>query len=392
MLRFSITFLLSLLPAMAFMTITIAHAQDANSNASTINRPIYSDTGSDLASPGKQSASSDNTLRLFAGVSHREVVPPAHEAIKPYLTEAQRAETQTQKTQKVTIHDFDIPPDLERRTPQAVPPPAKVSAPAQTHITNLSAQSARTAPVLPQQNIPALKAETTLNQAYMPAFGVARETTMRIAPPVTAPQSAQAAQSVPRYTIHWFMIPSWMAGVWLKDGDMTTSITDFRTGMTSNQNEWTENHLENKWGHQQDAKGNFWHADLLPEERDGMSAGKLVRFLVVERHLESSSAQQLVTRVHYLVSESNPWSHQPIDSFQQESLNHYSLTAKDHILNSSSNRVFTYQGQPIREGHLYSEFAKVGQFTPVATINGLDLKTSLDDYLQTHGMGQLRKQ
>lgn len=385
MLRFSITFLISLLLPAALMSITTALAQDSNSNASTINRPISSDTSSEPIGPGKQSASSDNTLRLFAGVSHREVVPPAHEAIKPYLTEARRAEIQSAKSQKVTIHDFDIPPDLERRTAKAVSPPAKVEATAATHTTNLSAQSARTSPLLPQQNVPALRAETTLNQAYMPAFGVARETTMRTAPPSQAPQPAQS------FTIHWFMIPSWMAGVWLKNGDMTTSVTDFRTGTSSNQNEWTENHLENKWGHQQDAEGNYWHADLLPEERDGMSAGKLVRFLVVERHLESSNAQQLITRVHYLISESNPWNHQPIDSFQQESLNHYSLKSKDHLLNSSSNRVFTYQGQPIREGHLYSEFEKIGQFAPVASLNGVDLKTSLNSYLQSHGMGQLAK-
>ncbi len=368
MLRFSIIFFASLL--LAISIVTVALAQDVNSDVSTSSRTISPDTSSASVNGARQSAES-NTLKLFAGVSHREVVPPVHEAMKPYLEKAQTA-----AGQKVTIHDFDIPADLEKPAAAIAPSARKEISSAQTHAADLSAQSAHAAP--------ALRAQATVNQTYMPAFGVAREMAIR-------PDTPAVAQPQQHYTIQWFMIPSWMAGVWLKNGDMTTSVTDFQTGMSSNQNEWTENHLENTWGHQQDAQGNYWHANLLPEERDGLSAGKLVRFLVVERSMEKSSAEQLVTRVHYLVSESNPWNHQPIDSFQQESLNHYSLSDQGHMLNSSSNRVFTYQGQPVREGHLYSEFAKIGQYAPVATLKGVDLKTSLNDYLQAHGMGNLRK-
>lgn len=172
---------------------------------------------------------------------------------------------------------------------------------------------------------------------------------------------------------------------------MTTGVTDLRTGVSSARNEWEENKLQAVWGHQQDAQGNYWHVNLLPSERDGASSGKLVRFITVLQQCVTSSSQQLITRTHYVVSESNPWNNQPIDTFQQESFNHYAPAAQNQLVNSSSNRVFTYAGEPGRDGSLVSQFAKIGPFTPVATLNGVDLRASLNEYLQSHALGHLKK-
>lgn len=173
-----------------------------------------------------------------------------------------------------------------------------------------------------------------------------------------------------------------MAGTWLKEGDMTTKVIDLRTGRESDLNEWTPNRLQASWGHQIDSAGNVWHANLLPSERDGVSEGRAVRFVTVAQSCLETNQQGVVTRTHYIVSESNVWNNQPIDNFQQESLNHYYLSGAT-LVNSSSNRVFSYRGQPMREGHLESKFQKTGQFAPVASLNGFDLRAALNDYLQS---------
>ncbi len=280
-------------------------------------------------------------FKLFAGVTHQQMLPWANEALQPHVDKQLKAGAATSVTK---------PP----------PPP--------------------TPPVAPRQ--PTLTAETAAKQSNIPTYGVAH---------LTAERTPDPPRPIQHYTVEWFMIPVWMAGAWVKDGDMTTSVTDLRTGMSRTQNAWTENRLEAIWGHQQDAQGNYWHVNLLPSERDGASSGKLVRFLTVAQQCLNSTPQQLMTRTHYIVSESNPWSHQTFDTFQQESLNHYAMGAQNQLMNTSSNRVFSYEGVPIREGTLMSQFAKIGQFTPVATLNGVDLRKSLNDYLQSHALGHLKK-
>ena len=275
------------------------------------------------------------TLRLFAGVEHQQMLPQVDAVLKPHLDRQMIAPVATSV---------------------AKPPPASRQ--------------------------PSLAEETAVKQANIPQYGVARMTAIRVPDP---------PRPVQHYTAEWFMVPSWMAGAWMKNGDMTTGVTDLRTGSSSTQNEWTENKLEAVWAHQQDAQGNYWHVILLPSERDGSSSGKRVRFVTVAQQCLDSTPQQLMTRCHYIVSESNPWSNQPIDTFQQESLNHYALVAQNQMVNTSSNRIFTYQGMPVRDGSLVSQFAKIGQFAPLASLNGIDLRASLNDYLQSHALGHLRK-
>ena len=195
---------------------------------------------------------------------------------------------------------------------------------------------------------------------------------------------------VHKASTEWFMIPAWLAGKWVKEGDLTVSTTDLRTGQQSFHNTWVDNHMEANWGHQADSAGNIWHVNFLPSERDGKSDGKLVRFLTVVQKCEKSSVQVLTTRTQYVVSESNFFTGQPVEMFQQESLNHYTpAPAPNQFINVSTNRVFTYDGTAVRDGHLQSQYTKLGGFNPVAIINGVDLKSSLNDYLESHGMANL---
>lgn len=197
----------------------------------------------------------------------------------------------------------------------------------------------------------------------------------------------QSAAIVPTQTIEWMQLPRWMAGKWTKRGDMTVSYTDLRTGVTTPMNEWTDNEMTVTWGQQYDAQGNIWQANFLPLVRESTSNGKLVKFTIVSLKADSPAPNQVVSRAHSIITESVGT--QIVDIFQQESLNDYVLLPNGELENRSSNRDYTYEGQPIKGGELVSRHTKVAAFVPEATRNGIDMLQSLNDYLKSHGMSQL---
>ncbi|MBN9394231.1 MAG: hypothetical protein J0H83_03235 [Candidatus Melainabacteria bacterium] len=195
-----------------------------------------------------------------------------------------------------------------------------------------------------------------------------------------------------KFYIQWFCVPRWMAGSWYKQGDRTISVTDLRTGMTRPSGQFIDNEMTVSWGHQLDRQGNVWHANILPDERDSTSSGKSVVFKTVQQKAESLQADALTTRTHYLVTESHPVTRQVVDMFQQESLNLYTPQNTDQgiaLLNKSSNRVFTYQGRPMRDGILESRFKRVAGFQPVPEAWGISLADSLRDYLNANNLSHL---
>ncbi|MBY0549540.1 MAG: hypothetical protein K2W95_19845 [Candidatus Obscuribacterales bacterium] len=312
-----------------------------------------------LAAAADTSAPASGELTLFGGVTHSTAVPHAEKTISAHK----------EKLAKLKALAATAAPQPSNPAPHAVPPPSlKVEA-----ASNVSAPPSAT--VKPKELLPLQKEVPT--PAYESSFGVART----VSEPQHPVLKAEAAQQ--HYTVQWFMIPPWMAGAWLKDGDLTTQVTNLRTGRTTPTNTWTDNRLEAIWGHQTDPQGNYWHVNLLPSERDGLSGAKRVRFLAVSQNCERTTATDLLTRTHYVVTESAEWNGRALDTFQQESLNHYSMSAPNELLNSSSNRVFTYEGQPLRDGQLQSKFRKIGNFKATEYLGGINLRDSLRDYLQS---------
>lgn len=247
-----------------------------------------------------------------------------------------------------------------------------------TSDTSITSNTASTAPPLQAE-----ADDSTKKQGYLPLTGIAQ--------PHNDTSTKNLSAEVHKVSAEWFMIPKWLAGKWFKQGDLTVSVTDLATGQEVFQNQWVDNKMDATWGHQIDAAGNFWHVNFLPSERDGKSDGKAVRFLTVQQRCEKTSPAALVTRTQYVVSESNFWNGPPVEMFQQESLNHYVPTeSSDAFMNISTNRVFTYEGQAVRDGHLKTQYTKTGPFQTVATINGIDLKESLNEYLDEHGLSDLK--
>lgn len=214
----------------------------------------------------------------------------------------------------------------------------------------------------------------------------------RSTPEIISPTVGGSARAtVLNPAIEWFPIPRWLAGKWTKNGDLTKTVTDLRTGITSPVNEFIEDRMTVTWGFQTDSQGNIWHAHFVPSERDGESQGKNVSFLIYNLKVIEATPENLATRTHYIVKESVGG--QVTDIFQQESLTHYALVGGPNRMDAlSSNRVFTYQGQPKRDGAMVSHYERTANFQPIAYKQGVDLAASLNQYLRTHNMEGLAKQ
>ncbi len=314
---------------------------------------------------------------LYAGVSHTESMVHVDE-VKQNTTNPTKVKTYHGAKQQPAPPSKPLTVNIATASSKPVIHPAPP--------INLTASVQQTAPKPPTSNLVseiAKAAAAMPKQGYLPAFGVAH------APNHTTDHRVLVV-GAQKFSVQWFMLPAWMSGRWEKDGDLTTQVTNLANGRTSYPNVWIDNKLVASWGHQKDKAGNVWHVNLLPEERDGLSDGKKVRFMTVAQRCEQTSQTQLVTRTHYLVSESDIMNGVPEGSFQQESLNDYVLEPQTQLLiNNSSNRVFNYSGAPVRDGVLLSKYRKIANFTPTPTMMGLDLRQSLQDFLISEGLSNL---
>jgi len=207
---------------------------------------------------------------------------------------------------------------------------------------------------------------------------------------ITPGLSREIARAAEQPSVNWFEIPRWMAGKWTKEGDVTINMTDLRSGTECSGNSWRANRMTRQFGHQIDKAGNMWWALLEPAEQEGEAQQGAVQFLVVGLKLERVTANEVITRTRYLVTECSGWG--VCKQYQQEALNHYSLSNDGALRNRSYNRVFDLAGRPQREAVLISQWRKVGPFIPVQTFHGIDLRQSLNYYLRTHNLEQLATQ
>jgi len=208
-------------------------------------------------------------------------------------------------------------------------------------------------------------------------------------PAVTPELTAAVEQAKRQPYVEWFMIPKWMAGEWTKDGDTTVALTDLRTGAKSYPNQWTPNRLVRRFGHRADKAGNIWWANLVPSEKDGETAGMEDKFLIVERKVEKSTAEYVIARTRFLVSEVSPNGREVLQQYQQEALNHYLPLSDGQLENHSYNRVFDRSGRPQRDGELVSKWRRSAPFVDMAERHGINLEQSLNDYLRLHGLAHL---
>jgi len=222
-------------------------------------------------------------------------------------------------------------------------------------------------------------------QAEMIQGGITHK---EVLPPVPSEFQAGATLSNadPVSTVQWFPVPDWLAGAWMKDGDVETYARDFRTGQVSTQQVWLTNRVRLEFGHQVDALGTVWHAELLPFRADGNRGQTQDRRYVMQMECLSSTPQSVALNFHTIVTNMDTSTNRVLESKQQEEIVTFKPSAPNTIATHSSIKGFTDRGQPVNQYETHTERRKIAAFVPVDQLRGINLKESLAGFLTQKNM------
>ncbi|MBX9693112.1 MAG: hypothetical protein K2Z81_12055 [Cyanobacteria bacterium] len=187
-------------------------------------------------------------------------------------------------------------------------------------------------------------------------------------------------------TVQWFPVPDWLAGTWLKDGDVETFSEDLRSGRSSTRQVWINNRVKLSFGHQLDALRTIWHAEVLPFRADGERGNMQDRRYVMDMSCMKSTPQEVILRFRSAIAVIDPGSQRVIDNEQQEEIVSFAQTSPGIITTRSSTKSFTGSGQPLFQAETHTQRRKLAEFTPVDNLQGIDLKASLSQFLSNSNM------
>lgn len=209
-----------------------------------------------------------------------------------------------------------------------------------------------------------------------------------VLPPVSAGFKAGARFSAPTQAarVEWFPVPDWLAGAWLKNGDMETYVHDFRTGQEIKKPIWLNNKVRLSFGHQRDSLGTIWHAEILPFRADGNRGNAMDRRYVMDMSCLKSEPESVALRFHSNVVRVDPDDSLVETTTQQEEIVTFRPDHDGMIATTSSTRTFDENGRPIVQSASNAERTKLAEFEPVAQVNGIDLAASLSQFLISRNM------
>ncbi|MDZ4832315.1 MAG: hypothetical protein SGJ27_00805 [Candidatus Melainabacteria bacterium] len=206
--------------------------------------------------------------------------------------------------------------------------------------------------------------------------------------PVSQEFKAGATFAAPSQVSHvkWFPVPNWLAGTWMKNGDMETYLKDFRTGEEIRKPMWLNNKVRLGFGHQLDSLGTIWHAEILPFRADGNRGNSTDRRYVMDMNCLNSNPQSVALKFHSNVIRVDPGSGTIQSTNQQEEIVTFRPDRDGLIATTSSTKNFDENGRPLLQAYSNAERTKIAEFVPVAQLNGIDLASSLIDFFTANNM------
>ncbi|MBX9669903.1 MAG: hypothetical protein K2X93_19935 [Candidatus Obscuribacterales bacterium] len=242
------------------------------------------------------------------------------------------------------------------------------------------------------------KSELSLMVALLMAIGLAAGTRAEVIqagiehkeylPPVAQSYKAGARFSAPAQVarVAWFPVPDWLAGAWLKPGDMETYVRDFRTGQETTKPIWLDNKVRLAFGHQRDCLGTVWHAEVLPFRADGNRGPSTDRRYVMDMSCLKSQPDMVSLRFHSNVFQVDPEDGEIETTTQQEEIVTFRPDKDGVIASTSSTRTFDENGHAIIQSNSNAGRSKLADFVPVNELNGINLVESLTQFLTSNNM------
>lgn len=185
--------------------------------------------------------------------------------------------------------------------------------------------------------------------------------------------------------VEWFPVPDWMAGTFMKDGDLETYQKDFQSGAVRRDRFWLKNRVTLKFGHQRDRLNTIWHAEVVPFRADGARGKARDQRYVLSMSCLKSTPENVVLKFHSVVVSLDERG-KVKGSKQQEEIVSFFPKNKNFISSTSSTKVFSERGRPLYQLDSHTSRLRVSGFEEVDNLSGINLRSSLFQFLQARNM------
>lgn len=187
-----------------------------------------------------------------------------------------------------------------------------------------------------------------------------------------------------RSRVEWFPVPDWMAGTWMKEGDIETFEKDFQRNQSARLNKWMPNRVSINFGHLKDARNTIWHAEVTPFRADGKRGMTKDQRYVVSMSCLNSTPNKVVLRFHSVVVTQSRGV--VTRSRQQEEIIKFYPSNKSFITSESSTKTFDERGRPLYQLNSHTKRLKVKGFVERRRLSGIDLVVALRNFLLKNNM------
>jgi len=190
----------------------------------------------------------------------------------------------------------------------------------------------------------------------------------------------------------WYRIPAWIAGSWQTTDKRLLGSVDYQTGRQAGPRSLDFGYCGETFGFQQDRNGNFWQYAKIGVGPSNMKADKngRVQFNLVDAHdLVSSSDTQLVIKKRWRHVVMNADSQEITSIKPFESIITFNRSGDNNITIDEKVTGLDKQGRVANQKEVVTAKQRIAGYQEVDERQGDDLRSSLANYLDTHGMNSL---
>jgi hypothetical protein len=218
--------------------------------------------------------------------------------------------------------------------------------------------------------------------------GVAHSEYLPAMPQQSQPGSTFQGAQEQASTVIWYQIPTWLAGTWQSDFITNTVTQVYSTAAPKHRASGPMKHVST-FGTLPDARGQIWHADLLPHVGYWEGAQAEVQ-TTVEKQCVHTGDDKVVLHIHNQSVYLDPSRQRVVYSEQVDGFKSLMpIFQTGEVGNYDDIQEYDSQGSPLDRYIATTKMRKIQNFQPKDSENGVDLRASLAQYLSSLGRTDL---
>lgn len=180
---------------------------------------------------------------------------------------------------------------------------------------------------------------------------------------------------------NWYKIPKWLAGTWHKDSQTNSYQFNYVTGQEDSTARTVTAKGNGVWGTQTDDQGEIWEFNPAPyvDTVDG-GTDTIVQLIRSSEPLEASGARFVKNTLDTQLRVDKATG--KIKTVQTaEQISTYTIDSPGVLKRETSSKIFGHDGKPLMLARSITYENKIAEYQPRDTINGKNLKSLFQQYI-----------